>query len=244
MSTLWGWATAVVICCAPARSDDSFQNKIARVCTSEEGCRALTHETQTRAQRCRSESECTKARSDLAAVTARLNAHVREREDAENRAQVDRSARLKAEHDQHDRDLAEYAQKRELQREERERSKQDANEREAAHLRFLGPEGRKRELVGCYEQRTPIECTSAVAKLLAAASDERERRALITLNEKTMQRRFDAAREPFAGQILCCDGSVSQRCACGGKLKDCCPKRSGICGCVPSPPPSPQAAGR
>jgi hypothetical protein len=106
-------------------------------------------------------------------------------------------------------------------------------------MRFLGAEGRKSELVRCYEQRAqPSECVDTVAKLLAATSDDRERRSLIALNEKTMQRKFDTTREPFVGQILCCDGSISETCACGGKLKNCCPRRGGVCGCTNAPTPS------
>jgi hypothetical protein len=244
MSTFWGWAAAVVVSCAPARSDDSFQNKLASACATEAGCRTLAQETETRAQRCRVQSECDQARSDLELANTRLRALVREREAGEARAKAERSARSKEEHDKHDREVAEHAEKREQQRSERERSKREAKEREAAHLRFLGPEGRKKELVACYERRIPIECTPTVADLLAAASDDRERRALITLNEKTMQRAFDKAPGPAVGQILCCDGAASTTCACGGKLKNCCPRRGGVCGCTAASPPNAQASGQ
>jgi hypothetical protein len=244
MNTLWGWAAVFMVCCAPARSDDSFQNKISRACTTEQGCRALAQETEYRAQRCRTQSECTQARSDLAAANARLSAHVRERESEDARAQAERSAQAKKTQERLEREQADYAAMRQQQRDERERSKQDANDREAAHMRFLGPEGRRRDLVACYEQNGPIGCADTVAKLLAATSDERERRSLIALNEKTLQRLFDTAREPIAGQILCCDGTISETCVRGAKLKNCCKSRGGVCGCKPAPAPSVQATAR
>lgn len=231
MSTLWGWA-AVVVGCAPAPSDDSFRNRLARDCATEERCRALTQEAETQAQRCRTQPECTQARNNQAAASARLNEHVRERESEEARARAERSARTKAEQERHGREVAEHAEKRRQQREERERSRQEAKEREQAQMRFLGPEGRKRELVACYEQHAPVGCVDTVAKVLAATTNDRERRSLIALNEKTMQRKFDTAREPLVGQILCCDGTISETCVCGAKLKHCCPRRGGVCGCT------------
>lgn len=244
MSRLWGWAAALLVCCAPARPDDTFRNAISRACVTEEGCRALTHEAETRALECRTEADCMQARSNLALANTRLSAHVRARQSEEARRQAERSARAKEQQEEVNREAAEYAKQRQQQREERERSRQEGKEREAAHLRFLGPEGRRRELVACYEQHAPLECTDTVAKLLAAAADERERRSLIALNEKTMQRRFDTTRDPPVGQILCCDGAVSETCACGGKLKNCCPKRGGVCGCVGAPTPSALATGQ
>ena len=235
MSRLWGWTAAVAVCCAPAPPDNAFRNQLSGACATEQGCRALTQETETRAQRCRTQAECTQARSDLAAANARLSEHVRERERAEARAQAERSAHSKEERDRLDREVAEYAQTRQQQHGERERARQQAKDREAAQRRFLGPEGRKRELVTCYEQRPPTECVDTVAKLLAATSDDRERRALIALNEKTLQREFDTAREPIVGQILCCDGTISETCVCGAKLKNCCKLRDGVCGCTPGP---------
>lgn len=239
MRTWWGIA-ALALGCAPAPRDDSFQNRIAG-CATEAECRQVSQEAEARAQRCRTEPECEQARSDAAAADAKLAARIREREESDERAREERNLASQKEREAHDREVAEYAEKRKLQREERERSKQEAADREAAHRRFLGPEGRKKELTGCYEQRPPIECSDTVVKLLAAASDERERRALITLNEKTLQRLFDKTKEPFAGQLLCCDGAVSETCGCGGKLKNCCTKRGGVCGCAARPSPATQA---
>jgi hypothetical protein len=232
MSTLWGWA-AVVVGCAPAPSDDSFRSRLSTDCATEERCRALTEETKTRAQRCRTEYECTQARNNQAAAAARLNEHVREREREEARALAERSARTKEVQERHDREVAAHAEKRQQQHAEREQSRQEATEREKAHMRFLGPEGRRRELVACYEQHAPIGCGDTVAKVLAASADDRERRSLIALNEKTMQRKFDTAREPIVGRILCCDGTIPETCVCGGKLKNCCGRHGGVCGCTP-----------
>jgi hypothetical protein len=173
-----------------------------------------------------------------------LDERVREREGADARSQAERSQRSKQEQEQHDREVAEHAEKRAQQSEQRERAKQEGRDREAAHLRLLGPEGRKRELVTCYERHSAIECTDTVAKLLVASSDDRERRALIALNEKTMQRQFDSRRMPSVGRILCCDGAVSETCACGGKLKNCCPRRGGVCGCAPAITQGEQVTGR
>lgn len=241
MSTFWGW-TALVLCCAPARSDDAFQRRLAEECATEATCRAFTNQAENRARHCRSEAECTEAKRDSAAANAQLAERIAERERGEAEARADRSARSKKERETQDREVAEYASKRQEQRQERERTKQEASDREAAHLRFLGPEGRKKELVSCYESRPPIECSDTVAKLLAAAADERERKSLIALNEKTLQRLFDKAHEPFAGQLLCCDGAVSETCGCGGKLRNCCARRGGVCGCAALPPPGNQAA--
>jgi hypothetical protein len=241
MSALWGWA-AIVVCCAPAHSDDSFQKRLARDCATEATCRVFTSEAENRARHCRSEAECTQARSDAALANAQLSERIRERESADAETQADRSARSKQDQEAHDREVAEYASKRQEQRAERERSKQEASDREAAQRRFLGPEGRKKELVSCYESHPPIECADTVAKLLAAATDDRERKSLIALNEKTLQRLFDKAHEPFAGQILCCDGAVAATCGCGGKLKNCCTRRGGVCGCAALPTAGNQAA--
>jgi hypothetical protein len=169
-----------------------------------------------------------------------LSVHIRERETEEARAQAERSARSKDAQDKLDREVAEHAAKRQQQQEARERSRQEAKEREQAQMRFLGPEGRKRELVACYEQHAPIGCTDTVAKVLAATADDRERRSLIALNEKTMQRKFDTAREPIVGQILCCDGTISETCVCGAKLKNCCTRRGGVCGCTQGATPKAQ----
>lgn len=244
MSTSRGWAAAILLSCAPAPKDDAFQTKMSQACATEAGCRKLAQETEFRAQRCREQAECTRAQADLAAANERLDALVRERESADARAREERDASSKQEQAKRDQEFSEHAQKRQLDREQRERSKHEAKEREAAHFRFLGPEGRRRELVACYEQRGPIPCTDIVAKLLAASSDDRERRALVTLNEKTLQRHLDKAGAPIAGQLLCCDGTISETCACGGKLKNCCPRRGGVCGCVAPPadtaqPPAP-----
>lgn len=243
MSTFWGWA-AIVVACAPAPADDAFQKRLEKECATEEACRAFTNEAENRARRCRSEEECQQAQRDAAAANAQLSERIAERERAQARAQTDRSERAKQDREAQDREVAEYATKRQEQRQERERTKQEASDREAAHRRFLGPEGRKKELVACYESRPPVECADTVAKLLAAASDDRERKALIALNEKTLQRLFDKPHEPFAGQLLCCDGAVSETCACGGKLKSCCAKRGGVCGCAVPPAPGDQAANR
>ena len=140
--------------------------------------------------------------------------------------------------------MAEHAEVRQQQHKERERSRQEAKEREKAQMRFLGPEGRRRELVACYEQQAPIGCVDTVANVLAATSDDRERRSLIALNEKTMQRKFDTAREPMVGQILCCDGTISETCVCGAKLKNCCTRLGGVCGCTQGPTPNVQATGQ
>jgi hypothetical protein len=161
-----------------------------------------------------------------------LSVHVRERESEEARAQAERSARSKEARGKLDREVAEHAEKRQQQRAERERSGEEAKEREQAQMRFLGPEGRRRELVACYEQHAPIGCTATVAQVLAASSDDRERRSLIALNEKTMQRKFDTAHEPMVGQILCCDGTIPETCVCGAKLKTCCTRHGGVCGCT------------
>jgi hypothetical protein len=161
-----------------------------------------------------------------------LHEHVRQRESEEARARAEHEARSKEAQAKHGREVAEHAEKRQQQREERERSRQEATERENAHLRFLGPEGRKRELVACYEQHAPIGCRDTVAKVLAASSDDRERRSLIALNEKTMQRKFDTAREPIIGQVLCCNGTIPETCVCGAKLKNCCTRHGGVCGCT------------
>jgi len=239
MRIWWGFA-AIVLSCAPAPRDDSFQKRIAG-CATEAECRALSQEAEARALRCRTQPECDQARSDAAAADAKLSAVVREREQSDERAREERTLASQKEREAHDREVAEYAEKRQVQQKERERSKQEASDREAAHRRFLGPEGRKKELTACYDAEPPIECADTVAKLLAAAADERERRALITLNEKTLQRLFDKAREPFPGQLLCCDGAVSETCGCGGKLKNCCTKRGGVCGCAARPAPATQA---
>ena len=243
MKAFWGWA-AIVVGCAPARADDSFQKRLEKECATEATCRAFTNEAENRARRCRDEAECAAAQRDAEAANAQLSERIAERERAEEQAQADRTARSKQDQEAQDREVADYASKRQEQQKERERTKQEASDREAAHRRFLGPEGRKRELVACYDSRPPIECSDTVAKLLAAASDERERKALIALNEKTLQRLFDKAREPFAGQLLCCDGAISETCACGGKLKNCCTRRGGVCGCAAPPAPGNQAANR
>ena len=55
MSALWGWA-AIVVCCAPAHSDDSFQKRLVRDCATEATCRVFTSEAENRARHCRSRS--------------------------------------------------------------------------------------------------------------------------------------------------------------------------------------------
>jgi hypothetical protein len=243
MSAFWGWA-AIAVSCAPAPPDDAFEKQLARGCATEAECRVFTNEAENRARRCRTDAECKQAKSDSAAANAALAERIQERQSSETQELAERSARSKQDQEAHDREVAEYASKRQQQRDERERSKQEASDREAAHLRFLGPEGRKKELISCYEVRPPTECADTVSKLLRAATDERERKSLVALNEKTLQKVFDRAREPFAGELLCCDGSSSETCGCGGKIKNCCTRRGGVCGCAPPRAPGGQAANR
>ena len=41
----------------------------------------------------------------------------------------------------------------------------------------------------------------------------------------------DSDEEPEARSVKCCDGTLSPSCVCGGKLRGCCLRHKGVCGC-------------
>lgn len=227
---------------------DDFPEKLKTGCPDEPSCRALVREAQSRVDRCAPNTigriRCSDARADLRMAQSLLRDHERARISAENerrRRELEQRSREDAERraierEQVERAKAEAAEAEEKRRAEQKaawRAEQDARaakrrEDELRYFRLVGPVAREKELRACLAER--LSCPDLLLTLLEVV-DAGERQKLLSLNERLLQQSFNSAPTPPRGSILCCDGTVSDSCVCGGRLQGCCSSHGGVCGC-------------
>lgn len=102
------------------------------------------------------------------------------------------------------------------------------------------------------------DCDTLLVDLLAVAQSDEEKQLLVRANEEAIEavrKAKDAAQEREearrnaprrstssassssgspsggSGRLLCCDGSLSPSCTCGGSRRGCCSHHGGVCGC-------------
>jgi hypothetical protein len=102
------------------------------------------------------------------------------------------------------------------------------------------------------------DCDTLLVDLLAVAQSDEEKQLLVRANEEAIeavrkakdaeQQREEASRNApsrgtssasyssgsssgGSGRLLCCDGSLSPSCTCGGSRRGCCSHHGGVCGC-------------
>lgn len=227
--------------------DDGFRTKLANGCETAAQCQRLVDEAFERKSRCSKPNfdapPCDVASADLAAADrlrqqrAEYDGEFRaqqQRQEAEAAAERQRQYELKkaAERQQ----LAEQEEKRrtaavaaatarELEDEEKAAA---ADAAEAERLKLLGRTGRERELRACYKNAGGL-CRELLSRLLAVASNESEKRALVALDQQ-LASRPDVLESSGTGGLRCCDGSASS-CSCGGSHRGCCAHHGGVCGC-------------
>jgi hypothetical protein len=90
------------------------------------------------------------------------------------------------------------------------------------HLDKLSSDGSK--------SPTAIKMYAQVAVAKRKAKREEAEEARRREREEARQAR-DAARASEPSGLLCCDGSLSPSCSCGGSHRGCCSHHGGICGC-------------
>jgi membrane protein involved in colicin uptake len=132
----------------------------------------------------------------------------------------------------------------ELEAKERaENARRKAAERaqEVADVAAWTPAKRLQAIASCHDEQKV--CVPAVDVVFAAAPNDIERAALrnADLRYEAAKKRKEAQREAAesareaASQnapLLCCDGTASPSCTCGGSHRGCCSHHGGVCGCT------------
>jgi hypothetical protein len=182
---------------------DGFERRLEAGCDELEPCQALEAEASERLTRCtlvcgREREQQREARHLLyrAEERRRVREHYRQSEALEGR-------RLESERERQieDEERAQAARARveerlrkdqlEAERLERERQEVRLAEQRARELRYaslLSPALREQRLTRCHERLAA--CDALVELLLDAASDDRERRRLVELNERALQKKY------------------------------------------------------
>lgn len=68
-------------------------------------------------------------------------------------------------------------------------------------------------------------------KLLLKSTAERRREAQAAARQQRERERAERVASSAYRGLLCCDGSLSPSCSCGGSHRGCCSHHGGVCGC-------------
>lgn len=187
----------------------AFERRLADGCDGVEACQALERLASERWARCA--LLCARERDDLRRarqLVHRAEERRRVREHYRASAELERRARAAARAERElaalrsqaaERELEEHRQRlaREREREARRwrrRAELERREREITYLRLLSAEHREQRLARCHGQRGA--CGDLLERLLEAASDDPERRALAAANERFLERRAAEGARP------------------------------------------------
>jgi hypothetical protein len=206
LMVLLGTAGAALLLVTGHAQGDGFERLLAAGCDEVEPCQALEAEASARLARCSfscasERDQQREARQLLYRAEERRRVREHYRQSAELEGRLAESARSRRIEDQ-ERVLAAQArieerlrkEQLEIEQAERERVAARAAEQRARELRYLklmSPRAREQRLKRCHERLA--SCEGLVELMLDAASDDRERRRLVELNERALE---DQQRRP------------------------------------------------
>lgn len=268
-----GWvaigALSALGCSVVFLQTDGFPKKLDAGCKTYEQCDALVLEAKNRHDGCQPNTvgklRCEDTRADLRRAEALLEPFKRQRAEEEQARQAEQQ-RAESEQwrkDQEDAREREHEQRlrREREREEQQQARADAEEqrerelaeaevaREVAYLQKLSAAQRLTRLRDCHRDGVgPDPCQTVSERLIAAAADEAESKALLDEHErlrhvahlpKPAPRARGSGSSGASGSsessgpkaLQCCDGTLSPSCVCGGSRRGCCSHHGGVCGC-------------
>ncbi len=118
------------------------------------------------------------------------------------------------------------------QQEKTAADKRRRHEAAVKKLAALKPWDRAAQLATCARDETKCPEKQSLDIFLEAAASDVERQNLTAvwkLNQRPKE--SQALQDPQAHAVMCCDGTLSPSCVCGGPMRDCCGRHRGVCGC-------------
>lgn len=200
LAALLGGGAVAALVITPDSAGDGLERLLAAGCDEVEPCRALEAEATARLGRCylacgREREQQREARQLLHRAEERRRVREHYRQSAELEGRLAESARSRRIEDEQ-RVLAAQArveerlrqEQLELEQAERARAEARAAEQRARELRYLtlmSAQAREQRLKRCHERLA--SCDALVELMLDAASDDRERRRLVEVNERSLE---------------------------------------------------------
>jgi hypothetical protein len=198
--TMLGAALAAALLVGRHTADDGFERVLGAGCDEPEPCRALEVEATERLARCsfsceQERAQQREARQLLYRAEERRRVREHYRQSAALEGKIEESARTRRIEDEQ-RVLAAQARveerlrKEQLDAEQAERERVETRaaeqrKRELRYLALMSPKAREQRLKRCHERLA--SCDALVELMLDAASDERERRRLVEVNERALE---------------------------------------------------------